>query len=614
MYLRGCLIENSGPIQYLDLTFPFNDNGTPKPVVLVGSNGAGKSIFLSHLADALIELGKIAFKDIVSNDSIDGRPYFRISQDLNKGSIKPYSLVFLRFSDEQNQWFCTDKIGDLESTTYEPALEPRFSGVPKWSKLGSFKGVSTDKEQVEHFFRHNSVCYFPPSRKELPHWLNTNSISTTATFAVEPRYEGLLKKPIFVESSVQENKSWLLDVFLDANLGLYVIDEQIRAFKNIQDVQTMLQAISNVNAILRQIIQDPSAMLATNYRNQSESRLRIFKDSGRSIVPQLEALSSGQAILLNMFMTIIRYSDSIDLSKASSLNDISGIVLIDEIDAHLHSQLQYEVVPALLKLFPKVQFILSSHSPLFLLGMKNTYGEDGFQIIELPTGTHISTERFSEFETSFAYYKSTKAFEETTTQLLKASQKPLILTEGITDADYLKRALQIYGRIDILESVEIQSVGKNVGRDTRGGGSSGLDRVAAIADANPSVIQGSVLLLYDFDVQKLPSSGTMVTIAQVPHNFRNTKIKAGIENLFDPILFTSEFYQAKTEIGNYGEEIQRPSFQKSAFCSHLCKEGTVQDFAEFSKVIAIIDNWLRRNKPGDSSERSPEIDSGTITV
>jgi AAA domain, putative AbiEii toxin, Type IV TA system len=50
--------------------------------------------------------------------------------------------------------------------------------------------------------------------------------------------------------------------------------------------------------------------------------------------------------------------------KKIQLNDISGIVLIDEIDLHLHPAWQRTVVSALAAAFPRLQFVMTSHSPL----------------------------------------------------------------------------------------------------------------------------------------------------------------------------------------------------------------------------------------------------------
>jgi predicted ATP-dependent endonuclease of OLD family len=88
-----------------------------------------------------------------------------------------------------------------------------------------------------------------------------------------------------------------------------------------------------------------------------------FETSGRTI-PSLEGLSAGQSTLPAIFGSILSYGDQRGLSH----DQISGICLVDEIDAHMHVDLQHRALPALVKLFPKVQFIVSSHSPLFVLG------------------------------------------------------------------------------------------------------------------------------------------------------------------------------------------------------------------------------------------------------
>lgn len=56
MYFEKLEIENYGPLKSLDINFPFSDaeKSKPKPLVIVGKNGSGKSIFLSHLVNALI--------------------------------------------------------------------------------------------------------------------------------------------------------------------------------------------------------------------------------------------------------------------------------------------------------------------------------------------------------------------------------------------------------------------------------------------------------------------------------------------------------------------------------------------------------------------------------
>jgi predicted ATPase len=77
-------------------------------------------------------------------------------------------------------------------------------------------------------------------------------------------------------------------------------------------------------------------------------------------------LSSGnQSIIAMIGDMIIRLIKTQDVNNPS---DLIGIVLIDEIDIHLHPNWQKKFVQTLTKLFPKIQFIASTHSPIPLLG------------------------------------------------------------------------------------------------------------------------------------------------------------------------------------------------------------------------------------------------------
>ena len=52
--------------------------------------------------------------------------------------------------------------------------------------------------------------------------------------------------------------------------------------------------------------------------------------------------------------------------------DLEGIVIIDEIETHLHVELQKIVLPFLIDFFPKLQFIVTTHSPFILSSISNT--------------------------------------------------------------------------------------------------------------------------------------------------------------------------------------------------------------------------------------------------
>lgn len=87
------------------------------------------------------------------------------------------------------------------------------------------------------------------------------------------------------------------------------------------------------------------------------SQLVLTKD-GQEFTADM--LSDGERSLLVLAMTIAR---RLSLLGSTQSGEHSAIVVIDEIDLHLHPKWQREVIPALLRAFPSCQFIVTTHSP-----------------------------------------------------------------------------------------------------------------------------------------------------------------------------------------------------------------------------------------------------------
>lgn len=75
--------------------------------------------------------------------------------------------------------------------------------------------------------------------------------------------------------------------------------------------------------------------------------------------------------------------------EADVIKQTEGIVLIDEIDLHLHPKWQREVVGRLLDTFPKVQFVASSHSPFII---QSLYGREDCLLWDLEKAAPLSIE------------------------------------------------------------------------------------------------------------------------------------------------------------------------------------------------------------------------------
>ena len=120
--------------------------------------------------------------------------------------------------------------------------------------------------------------------------------------------------------------------------------------------------------------------------------------------------------------------------EAQRYYDIEGIVLIDEIETHLHVELQKQIVPFLMRLFPNIQFILTTHSPFILNSAPNSVIYDLEKHLLVEDGMeNLSYEGIVEgyFEVDRFSQKLRKYFEE---------YKQLVTSENLSDLDYARIA------------------------------------------------------------------------------------------------------------------------------------------------------------------------------
>ena len=95
--------------------------------------------------------------------------------------------------------------------------------------------------------------------------------------------------------------------------------------------------------------------------------------SKNNIILPVFKLSNGYQALIWMVFDIAYRMTLLNPNTSVRINETPGIVLIDELDAHLHPKWQWKVIDALLKTFPNVQFIATTHSPFLFASTKNVW-------------------------------------------------------------------------------------------------------------------------------------------------------------------------------------------------------------------------------------------------
>jgi predicted ATP-binding protein involved in virulence len=110
-------------------------------------------------------------------------------------------------------------------------------------------------------------------------------------------------------------------------------------------------------------------------------------------------LSDGYSAILSIVIEIMMRMEN----KSSRNYNIQGIVFIDEIETHLHIDLQKKILPFLTSFFPKIQFVVTTHSPFVLTSVDNAVIFDLEKQLKLENLSGYSSEAIVE-----SYFESDK--------------------------------------------------------------------------------------------------------------------------------------------------------------------------------------------------------------
>lgn len=207
---------------------------------------------------------------------------------------------------------------------------------------------------------------------------------------------------------------------------------------------------------LRYLFDDDELELEYNYKDYD---FRII-ESGREPFA-FDQLSDGYSAVIHIISDLIlRMDKNWMLNNELSEYDIEGIVLIDELETHLHIELQKKILPFLTKFFPNIQFIVTTHSPYILNSISNAKAYDLEKRIELENLYRYSSEDLAE-----AYFDTDEYAHELIAKLYRYQE--LVNLDEITEEERAERAnlrielknisSEMFGEVkDKFEEIEMQ--------------------------------------------------------------------------------------------------------------------------------------------------------------
>ena len=362
-----------------DLTLDFDPNIT----VLIGNNGVGKSSVLNSLSTLLADLtGRLRTStgsEIMEGDS---RQFFSES-DIKDGAQESSVSVqasFLSLADVEIERTTEQKALDLENISWSLTKFQKNQGKGSLRDSGQLHLI-VDRLH-EQFFSSNPNLFllvFYPVNRTVPD-IPLKALSTEQSHAFQ---------------QLQAYDQSLINSRLDFALFF-------TWFKQQEDLENELRLNDNPDHRDRYLeaIRKAIPELLPGFSNlrvrRSPLRMTVQKQGQELIINQL---SDGEKCLLAMVGDLARRLAIANPGLPNPLQG-EGVVLIDEIELHLHPKWQRAIVPALTRTFPNCQFIVTTHSPQVLGEVKGkvyrlkltsdgiiaeslqTYGRDSSEILE----------------------------------------------------------------------------------------------------------------------------------------------------------------------------------------------------------------------------------------
>lgn len=115
--------------------------------------------------------------------------------------------------------------------------------------------------------------------------------------------------------------------------------------------------IASFTENLKYLFEDQSTEL-----HFAPDQLRFYISQNGKPRYDFQSLSSGYLAIFEIYADLLMHTEYAQIKPS----ELTGIVVIDEIDAHLHVSLQRKILPFFTSSFPAIQFIVTTHSPFVL--------------------------------------------------------------------------------------------------------------------------------------------------------------------------------------------------------------------------------------------------------
>ncbi|MDM8527496.1 ATP-binding protein [Anaerolineales bacterium HSG24] len=362
------IVHKLGPFDHLELNW---DNKDSRRTLIVAENGLGKTTLVAALAACLSFGNEHAFPL---------KHLERFAQDETA-----YSYLELDLEGETGWVFYrVKKPSTLPPVYQDPTLKigtTSFEGIQKWI----YKEFIHSQDNISKFI--NTKDYYnifeipdEPSNRNAFFLENLTSIANdTYYFPIEflnaayGTSRNIHQTSIKQHISTRDGNSDNLNPFVSiesGNLLQFVANQYINhalalVDDNIQEATAYKQVIDRITDALSEELQ--VSVQFSLKRNPFELELTID-----GVPISVNQLSDGTRSFMSWILDYLMRASAVEWENPTDSVNPSGIVVVDEIDSHLHPEWQRRIMSVVSKLLPNVYLIATTHSPFVLASAEDT--------------------------------------------------------------------------------------------------------------------------------------------------------------------------------------------------------------------------------------------------
>lgn len=331
MYLKSLIIENFKGHEYCELNFRPGFN------LLIGDNGAGKT--------SILEAASVALGGYISG--IDDIPTRHFSKDEIRISAVPMGDgSFHRQYETPVRVACEADVDgkSVRWTRQKSSVKASRSTVEPRDIARLASQMARDPNAVLPVLNYQSAARTWMQKREA----SENVFSTDFSRTVGYRNcldEASDSKTLLNWCAKMEQVSWQKNML-------------ISEYEAVKNALSLFMSVMN---------EEQTAQIQFDKQNSELS----YVDHGISM--PVRCLSAGYQSVIWMVLDIAFRMAVLNPNLREYAAQSTGIVLIDELDMHLHPKWQWKIIDALQQTFPNVQFIAATHSPILIAACKNGY-------------------------------------------------------------------------------------------------------------------------------------------------------------------------------------------------------------------------------------------------